>query len=482
MTESPATASAESAAHRRRGSLRWRLTAGVLVLVVAVMVVVGSATLLTLRAFLVEQLDAALTQTAGQVADRPFTDLRGLPEGTLLVEVSPTGSLAQSPVLVIGRGRDDRDARLTQGDLDTLQSAGPAPVSVTLSSLGSYRVVSVPDASGNRTVVAQSLDSVHQTLRRLLVVEVVALLLAAVVLAVATYAFIRRELLPLERVAATARQVARLPLSQREARLEDRVRIDAAPTEVADVATAFNEMLQHVDTSLEARAASEERLRHFVADASHELRTPLVSIRGYAELYRRRDVDEHERAAAMGRIESEAARMGVLVDDLLLLARLDQGRPLLTEPVDLTLLAAETTADAGVAAPGHRVVLDVPQEPVIVVGDGDRLRQVLVNLLANATRHTPAGSTVTVAVTPDGGLTVTDDGPGIPAGLQPRVFERFTRADESRTRAAGGSGLGLSIVAAVVTALHGSVTLDSRPGRTEVRVVLPLADTASLDA
>jgi two-component system OmpR family sensor kinase len=452
---------------RRRGSLRWRLTAGVIVLLVVVMTAVGVTTLLTLRAFLVQQLDRQLTQTVGQVADRPFTNLRGLPEGTLLVALSPTGSLTQPPVLVVGRGRDDRSARLTQQDLQALASTGPQPTGVTLSSLGNYRTVSLADPAGNRTVVAQSLDSVNQTQRRLLLIEAVALLTAAVVLGAAAYAFIRRELLPLERVAGTARRVSELPLSDRDARLDDRVVLDAAPTEVADVASAFNDMLAHVDVSLEARAASEDRLRHFVADASHELRTPLVSIRGYAELYRRPNADEAERATAMARIESEATRMGVLVDDLLLLARLDQGRPLLDEAVDLSL-----------PAPDHRLLLDVPPDPVIVRGDADRVRQVLVNLLANATRHTPAGTTVTVQVAPQDGtglLAVTDDGPGIPPSLRPRAFERFTRADEGRARSAGGTGLGLSIVAAVVAALGGTVELDSEPGRTRVSVRLPLS-------
>jgi two-component system OmpR family sensor kinase len=219
-------------------------------------------------------------------------------------------------------------------------------------------------------------------------------------------------------------------------------------------------------------------LRQFIADASHELRTPLVSIRGYAELYRRSDADAAQRATAMARIESEAKRMGVLVDDLLLLARLDQGRPLQREPVDLTRLAAESSADVRVTAPRHRLVLELPPEPVYVVGDEDRLRQVLVNLLANATRHTPEGTPVTVrvaAAADEGVLSVVDEGPGIPESLQPRVFERFTRAEESRTRATGGAGLGLSIVAAVVGALDGDVAVDSRPGHTAVTVRLPLA-------
>ena len=480
MTTS-ADSPARTESHRRRGSLRWRLSVGVLVLVLSVMAIVGAATLFTLRSFLVHQLDTQMTQTAAQVADRPFPDLRGLPEGTLLVEVSPNGSLIQAPILIVGRGRDDENLQLSSTDLRMLQSVGATPVPVSLSELGTYRAVSALDAAGNRTIIASSLESIEDTMRRLLAIEVVALCSAAVLLAMAAYAFIRRELLPLERVATTARRVSHLPLSAKSVRTDERVEIEQAPTEVADVAEAFNEMLDHVDTSLEARDASEQRLRTFVADASHELRTPLVSIRGYAELYRRSDFDSEQRAAVMSRIESEATRMGLLVDDLLLLARLDQGRPLLSEPVDLSLLAAESTADAQVAASDHQLVLDVAPEPVVVRGDPDRLRQVLVNLLANATRHTPAGTRVTVSVTSDehrGVVTVADNGPGIPPTLQPRVFERFARAEGSRTRATGGTGLGMSIVAAVVAALSGSVDLHSTAEGTTVSVALPLAQSS----
>ena len=481
MAEDQAAGEAIGPDHQRRGSLRVRLTVGVVALVVVVLVVVSAATYVTLRAFLVQQLDTQLIQTATSVVDRPFPELRGLPEGTLLLEVSPDGRLVQRPVLVVGQGHDnDSDSDLpTASDLQALTNIDDHPESLRLSNLGSYRAVAVVDPSGNKTIIAQSMRPIEQTLHRLLGIEAIAVTLASLLLAVASYVFIRRELAPLDRVAATARRVSRLPLSGRDAqRLDERVALKDAPTEVAEVATAFNDMLEHVDSSLVARTASEDRLRHFVADASHELRTPLVSIRGYAELYRRTDADPERRAAAMDRIESEATRMGVLVDDLLLLARLDQGRPLLAEPVDLSLLAAEATADASVRTPDHRLVLDVPTEPVEVIGDADRLRQVLANLLANATRHTPPGTTVTVAVGADPAarlarLSVTDDGPGIPESLQPRVFERFTRADESRTRAAGGSGLGLSIVSAVVTALGGTVDLQSRPGRTCIEVRLP---------
>ena len=282
---------------------------------------------------------------------------------------------------------------------------------------------------------------------------------------------VRISLRPLRRVAATASRVAELPLADGQARLSERVPDTNPRTEVGQVATAFNRMLGHVESALARRAASEARLRRFAADASHELRTPLAAIRGYAELARLHPGPVPDDVAhALARVESEAARMSVLVDELLLLARLDAGRPLASEPVDLTRLAIDATSDARVAGPAHRWVLELPDEPVLVRGDEHRLHQVIANLLSNARAHTPPGTTVTVQLAaPDPQhveLSVTDDGPGIPAALQPDLFDRFVRGNSARSRASGGTGLGLAIVDAVVAAHRGSVTLTSRPGRT----------------
>jgi two-component system OmpR family sensor kinase len=258
-------------------------------------------------------------------------------------------------------------------------------------------------------------------------------------------------------------------------------------------------MLGHVQAALKRRAASETRLRRFAADASHELRTPLAAIRGYAELALLHPGESPEAVThALGRVLSESTRMSVLVDDLLLLARLDAGRPLSREPVDMTRLAIDATSDAQAARPDHRWVLELPDDPVAVRGDEHRLHQVLANLLSNAGRHTPEGCTVTVKVSgelppgePGTGaeslrhgvlppeprmvLTVTDNGPGIPAGLLPDLFERFTRADTSRSHVteATSAGLGLAIVDAVVAAHTGAVLVTSRPGMTRFTIVLP---------
>jgi two-component system OmpR family sensor kinase len=276
-------------------------------------------------------------------------------------------------------------------------------------------------------------------------------------------------------VAATAARVSRLPLDQGEVSLAERVP-DADPrTEVGQVGTALNRMLDHVGSALEARHESEMQLRQFVADASHELRTPLAAIRGYAELSRRGELSadtEH----SLARISSQADRMTTLVEDLLLLARLDAGRPLERGEVDLTRVVVDAVSDAHAAGPGHRWQLDVPDQPVTVPGDATRIAQVLANLLANARTHTPPGTRVTVALAADQAgvrLRVTDEGPGIAPDLLPHVFERFARGSSSRSRQNGSTGLGLAIVHAVVAAHGGTVGVSSVPGRTAFDVRLP---------
>jgi two-component system OmpR family sensor kinase len=305
-------------------------------------------------------------------------------------------------------------------------------------------------------------------------------LLAVIIAGLAGVVIIRRTLRPLDRVAATATRVSELELDRGEVDLAQRVpeAFTDVRTEVGQVGAALNRMLDHVGNALEARHASETQVRQFVADASHELRTPLAAIRGYAELSRRsRQPVPAEIGHVLNRVESEAKRMTLLVEDLLLLARLDAGRPLAHDPVDLTMLVVDAVSDAHAAGPGHHWQLDLPEEPVTVSGDGARLHQVLANLLANARTHTPEGTSVTVSVGATGDaavLKVTDEGPGIPAELQPHIFERFARGDSSRSRAAGSTGLGLSIVSAVVSAHGGSVSVQSAPGRTIFTVLLPL--------
>jgi two-component system OmpR family sensor kinase len=368
---------------------------------------------------------------------------------------------------------------------------------------GQYQVTAQSGPGGSTLFTGLPLSQIDATLGHVEntehVVFAVVLLLAVVLGA----GLVQLSLRPLRRVAATATMVTELPLDSGEVTLPAGVPDNDPRTEVGRVGAAFNRMLFHVERALGRRAASEARLRRFAADASHELRTPLSAIRGYAELALRHPGPvPPEVTHALTRVQSESARMGVLVDDLLLLARLDAGRPLERAPVDLSRLAIETTSDAQVARADHRWRLDLPDEPILVRGDEHRLHQVMANLLSNAGKHTPPGSTVSVAlalevaagvpadapaaavqrgVLPPGPrveLSITDDGPGVPPELLPELFERFTRADTSRSREAGAAGkstgLGLAIVDAVVAAHQGCITVTSRPGMTRFAIILPL--------
>jgi two-component system OmpR family sensor kinase len=291
--------------------------------------------------------------------------------------------------------------------------------------------------------------------------------------------WVRLSLRPLRRVAVTARRVAELPLASGQVAMPSAVPETDPRTEVGQLAHAFHRMLGHVESALARRQASEERLRQFAADASHELRTPLASIRGQAELARRHPGPvPPEVRHALDRVQAESERMSGIVDDLLLLARLDAGRPLAREPVDLTRLVLDAASDAQAVGPGHRLLLDLPQDPVTVCGDEHRLQQVIGNLLANARIHTPPGTTVRVHIRDGNGagtveLTVADNGPGIPEELRADVFGRFVRGAPGRSHTLRGTGLGLAIVDGVITAHGGRVALDSSPGRTVFRVVLP---------
>jgi two-component system OmpR family sensor kinase len=359
--------------------------------------------------------------------------------------------------------------------------------------------LSDPDGDGSVYITGLPLSTLHDMLGDVALVEAAVFGAVLVLAGVLGTLWVGFSLRPLRRVAATASQVAELPLESGEVSLPAGVSDTDPATETGQVGLAFNRMLGHVQTALRRRAASEARLRRFAADASHELRTPLAAIRGYAELALLHPGDSTEAVThALGRVLSESKRMSVLVDDLLLLARLDAGRPLTSEPVDLSRLAIDATSDAQAARPGHRWVLELPDDPVLARGDEHRLHQVLANLLANAGRHTPDGTSVTVRVSdelPDGEpgtgpesvsrgtlppaplvvLTVTNNGPGIPAALLPDLFERFTRADTSRSHAtnASSTGLGLAIVDAVVAAHGGVVLVTSRPGMTRFAIALP---------
>ena len=487
-------------------TLRARLIGGLLVLLALSCATVGLVTYTHLHSVLIGQLDTQLTSAnaryTGCYNPPSDHDHHSLDEP---LPGNPPDECAQQQVTaaftaVIAQPQVVTDAYLAgTGGSCHLSAADQAEVArvpvgrfvtVNLTSYGAYRMTASSTSAGT-IVTGLPLAPVTHTLQQVAIAELAVFLAALVMTGVIGTAWVRVSLRPLRRVAATATRVTRLPLSTGEVSLPERVP-DANPaTEVGQVGAAFNRMLGHVEAALARREASETRLRTFAADASHELRTPLASIRGYAELARRRGGTlPGEVAQALGRVESEAARMGELVDELLLLARLDAGRPLASEPVDLTRLIIDAASDARAAAADHRWQLELPEEPVIVSGDEHRLRQVLANLLSNAARHTPAGTEVTIALTTGpsvvagdpasitgstAAISVTDNGPGIPAELLPDVFERFVRGDSSRSRVAGSSGLGLAIVHAVTAAHGGTANVTSRPGETRFTITLPVS-------
>ncbi|MEU9797754.1 HAMP domain-containing sensor histidine kinase [Streptomyces sp. NPDC051000] len=489
---------------RRPWSLRTRLVLSAVALIAVVGAAIGTVTTLALRENLVDKLDDQLRVSLDMALRGPGAGkaARENSLGFVLAPGSPLGAAGirlDSDGKVIGTARSaavggpDLDHRqpLTDGQTAALEQAahasapgGADPTDVELPQLGGYRVLTSPDGS---LVLGFPLSDVDSTVHTLVAVEVFVTLAGLIAASLAGQALVGVALRPLHRVAATATRVSELPLHSGEPALHERVPdAEADPrTEVGQVGAALNRMLGHVSSALTARQQSETRVRQFVADASHELRTPLASIRGYAELTRR----GHEQPGpdtrhALGRIESEATRMTGLVEDLLLLARLDAGRPLSTGDTDTDLapLVVDAVSDARAAGPAHHWRLNLPDEPAPIRADPARIQQVLVNLLANARTHTPPGTTVTAHVSRETSavrLLVEDDGPGIPAELLPHVFERFARGDASRSRSAGSTGLGLAIVQAVVSAHGGQVDVRSRPGRTSFEVRLPLAATDS---
>ncbi|MGW3624077.1 HAMP domain-containing sensor histidine kinase [Streptomyces sp. NPDC000880] len=466
-------------------TLRGQLTAVLVLLLAAACLAVGVTTALALKGFLVERLDQQLTASGGRFAAsleheaRPDADnspdTRGQAESTVGARLL-NGAVTQAAVVADAA---ERGIPLTADDRHALAGV-PADGhghDIRLSALGAYRVNAVKGDDGDILITGLPLHHVEETVDRLRAVEAVVFGAALVATGIAGAVWVRISLRPLQRVTAQAANVAGLPLASGEVAMPGPLP-DADPrTEVGQVSTALNHMLGHVEDALTRRQASEERLRHFAADASHELRTPVANVRGHAELaLRRQDPIPAEVRHALERIQSESQRMTRLVDDLLLLARLDAGRPLEQETVDLTLLVLNATIDARAAGPGHRWHLDLPEEPVTVSGDAHRLQQAIGNLLANARSHTPDGTEVTVSLTAEDTavcLAVTDNGPGIPGELQPEVFGRFVRADHNRSRSTGSTGLGLAIVHAVVTAHGGTVNVNSSPGHTTFQVTLP---------
>ncbi|MFF7340802.1 sensor histidine kinase [Streptomyces sp. NPDC008163] len=466
-------------------TLRGQLTLGMVTLLTLACLAVGITTVLALRGFLTGRLDEQLYASGGRFAasleheNEPDadnrSDTRGQAEGTLGARVT-NGRVSEAAVV---EDDTDRPLPLTSEDRSALLGVPPDRHGHTLvlSGLGSYRATAVRGDDRDILITGLPLRPVEETVHRLVAVEAALFAAAIVCTGIAGGLWVRAALRPLRRVGARASEVADLPLATGEVAMPGPLP-DADPrTEVGGLGAAINRMLGHVEDALVRRQAGEERLRHFAADASHELRTPVANIRGHAELMlRHREPMPGEVRRSLERISGETERMTRLVDDLLLLARLDAGRPLEHRPVDLTLLILNAAEDARAASPDHHWRLDLPDAPVVVDGDAHRLQQAIGNLMANARTHTPAGTEVLLTLTTSAAgveFSVSDNGPGIPEELQPEVFGRFVRGDQGRSRSTGSTGLGLAIVHAVITAHGGTVHVVSRPGRTTFRLTLP---------
>ncbi|TQJ56332.1 two-component system OmpR family sensor kinase [Streptomyces sp. SLBN-115] len=490
-------------ARPRGGSLRTRLLVFISVVLVAVCAVMALTTVFAQRAYLLGNLDDRVTNAAERslggaslhpdlTQDLTFLNESGHPAGMLAARLDADGTVLAAATV----GQDAPPQNLTETQIAALKGIATdgGLHTRTVPGLGTYRFTAL-DNNGVRVLTGLPMDDVQDMIGGLVVVEAVVAAAGLTVAGCVCAVVIRRQLRPLGRVAATAVEVSHAPLCRGEVTGLTRVpERDTDPgSEAGQVGAALNRMIDHVESSLAERQRSEERMRRseermrrFLADASHELRTPLASIAGYAELMNR-GTDRIEPGLAWRRVTAESARMTGLVEDLLLLARLDEGRPLQSAEVDLAALVAETVWDARAAGSGHdwRLELCLDEAP-LVLGDEARLHQVVANLLANARVHTPVGTSVVAVVEARRGMCavrVRDDGPGIPPDLLPTVFERFTRADASRARATAGSGagLGLAIVAAITSAHGGHIDVHSEPGRTEFTVELPLAGETGAD-
>jgi two-component system OmpR family sensor kinase len=464
----------------------------ILVVTVALFIVgLGAANISThhfLSSFLVDRVDDQLEAATGPVAaelTRTAPPHGGehdsfLPDGTYAALVDERGRVRREAGFAFGQDapRPDIPSELirsgaTDGDptLTTVRA---------VSGETEFRLIAKPLAGEGTIVVALPLTEVRATEHRLLLIGGVVSALMLIAIGVAAYWLTRRELRPLERMAEKSGAIAAGDLSQR-------VEPDDPRTEVGRLGSALNAMLAQIERAFAERLAAEERLRQFVADASHELRTPVTSIRGYAELFRRGAGDRPaDLANVLRRIEQEGERMGELVEELLLLARLDQGLLLERQPVDMSAVV-DAAVDAARAADPERPIGVDSQRPLVVLGAESRLRQVVDNLLTNARVHTPARTPIDVRLAGEDAeavLEVADAGPGVPAEEADKIFERFHRTDQSRTRSQGGVGLGLAIVRSLVEAYGGAIGYRPRPaGGSVFRVVLPLAPAAdSADA
>ncbi|WP_337192175.1 ATP-binding protein [Microbacterium proteolyticum] len=484
---------------RHRWTLQSRLMVAVIGMVAFILVMIAVSTSAIITGVLQTNLTAQVAAAGNNVAVGPTSTASDVlaggpfPDGTVLVLRS--ASTGDTGAYVDGRSvkalDDEQVSEIRDAVANAVTTGASSSDTVDLPGLGDYRIGVRGNQFGTVAVLGLPLSQITATIGTILttvaLVTAGGLLLLSAIIAVV----IRVGLRPLRSVAETATRVASIRMDQGDVSIDERVPEEQVDehSEIGQVGLALNSLLDRVDASLAARQRNEELMRRFVADASHELRTPLASIRGFSELslraIRQSQDDESRQRIAMAvetteqsleRIQAQSLRMTTLVEDLLLLARLDEGQELVYGTVDLTRLAVEAVGDARPAGPDHAWSLDVDDEPVELAGDAARLNQVVANLLANARTHTPAGTEVTVSVTREGEdavLRVHDDGPGIDPSVAPQLFARFSRADRSRDRKTGGTGLGLSIAKAIVEAHDGTLTVQSTPGDTTFEMRLP---------
>lgn len=494
----------------RQWSLLRQLVIGVSGVVMVVLVTVGTMSVVTLRSSVLGIIDTQLSGAAdgfsqtvtkyrttrlptGELpapgAMKPLTHLVGQAEGNVVALIQ-RGEVVDTAYFQDGEARP-----VPQEAIEAIAAAsvGQVPHTVELPTLGWYRMVSRPGDGDEVLVTGVSRTPAWNAMVRETVIVSAMTALALLVTALSAVAIVRFALRPLRRVAATAAEVATLPLNRDNYAITPRVPArDTDPrTEVGLVGDTLNRLLDHVERALADVAASDRRMRQFITDASHELRTPLAAIHGYAELTRQdSSVLPQTTEYSLARIEAEAHRMSSLVADLLLLARLDEGHDLDTTDIDMVAPVSDAVNDARVSAPTHQWLVEIPDRAVWVRGDRTRLHQMLAALLSNARVHTPRGTTVRTAVA--GGraydgtayveLTVSDDGPGIDDTLLPHLFERFVRADKSRSRDTGSFGLGLSIAASIVEAHRGTIQARTDSGGTTFSVRLPATTTVAQHA